>query len=219
MPRSLVIVLAWCALVASIAACGGGAETAVVESPGGEAQVEAPTEMRAEEVYPGEGSATLKVDRTWNWVLGEFVMVEEFTIQTQHGLVGEPGETNRVFGSTESEFHATIVGTGTGGSHTTTATGPVTYEVGGVFYPGSEGCAFDLVVTETIHLSQVTSMENSVLGVLPVPEGLGADEVSRFEVEFDEQSLDFFIIAGAHNSAFTLTDVVLPDGTGCNFTG
>ncbi len=89
----------------------------------------------------------------------------------------------------------------------------------GTFDPAAGGCVFDLVVTETIHLSQVTSAENSLLGVIPFPEGLGADEVSTFQVEFDEQSLDSFIIAGQHNSSFTLADVVLPDGTGCNFTG
>ncbi len=216
MPRRFVIPL-FSSLLALIVACGSNP---VAESPGEDGQQEAPSEMQGVEVYPGEGSATLKVDRTWDWVLGEFVMEAEFLILTQHGMVvGEPEQPTRVFGSAEAEFFATIVGTGTGGSHTTTATGPVTYEVEGTFDPAAGGCVFDLVVTETIHLSQVTSAENSLLGVIPFPEGLGADEVSTFQVEFDEQSLDSFIIAGQHNSSFTLADVVLPDGTGCNFTG
>jgi len=179
-------------------------------------------EMPAEEIFQGEGSAMLKIERNWDFgTLGYFEMGADFTFYTFHGLVGEPGETNKATGSTESEFTLELGRTGTtGGVATTTATGPVSYEVEGFFYPSAAGigCEFHLVVTETLRLSQVTTMTDTQLGELPVP-GLGEDIVTTFDVEFDQQALDFFVIGGENSSSFTLYDVALPDGTGCSFTG
>lgn len=210
-------------ILPAVAACGGSGTDAPIELPAEEVSLseeDASIELPAQEVFPGEGSAMLKIDRTFEYPLALLEMNADFTVQTLHGLVGEPGQTNKVFGSTEVEFAGSLTGQGTGGEHTTTATGPVKYEVDGFFYPASGGCTFELVVTETLRLSQVASMENTALGVIPVPPGgLGDDVVTTFDVEFDEESLDFFIIAGEHTSAFTLYDIALPDGTDCRFTG
>ena len=178
-------------------------------------------EMPAEVLGLGNGSAMLNIDRSLEVPLGSFEITADFTLNTFHGLVGEPGQTNKISGSTESEFAVVITGIGaTGISHTTTMTGPLLYEVEGTFHPESGGCTFDLTVTETAVLSQVTSVVNTALGELPVPpEGAGADVITSFDVQFDEKSLDFFVIAGEHSSSFTLYDVGLPDGTGCSFTG
>lgn len=180
------------------------------------------TEMPAEEIFQDQGSAMLKIERDWDFgTLGYFEMGADFTFYTFHGLVGDPGETNKATGSTESEFTLELGRTGTtGGVATTTATGPVSYEVEGIFYPSAAGigCEFHLVVTETLRLSQVTMMTDTQLGELPVP-GLGEDIVTTFDVEFDQQALDFFIFAGEDYASFTLYDVALPDGTGCVFSG
>lgn len=177
-------------------------------------------ELPAEEIYLGQGSAMLNIERNWDFgTLGYFEMGADFTIYTYHGLVGEPGETNKVTGLTESEFTLELGRTGTtGGVAFTTATGPVTYEVDGFFYPEAAGigCEWHLVVTETLHLSLVTSMMDTQLGAISVP-GLGEDIVTKLDIEFDQEALDYFIIAGGHAS-FSLYDVVLPDGTGCSFT-
>lgn len=207
-----------------LSACGGSGVTLPNELPADEAVLGEgadETEIPGEEIFLGEGSAMLKIEREWEFgALGFFEMVADFTIRTTHGLLEEPGKTNKVFGSTESEFTLELGRTGTtGGIATTTATGPVGYEVEGFFYPAAEGCEFHFVVTETLRLSQVTSMTDTQLGVLPVP-GLGADIVTTFEVDFDPEALDFFIFAGSSaTSSFTLYDIVLPDGTNCSFTG
>lgn len=224
-------------LLISITACSGAESEAVdreqteeidlgeAAEPSGEqdaAGVTAPPELPGEEIYPGEGSAMLKIERDWNFgALGYFEMGGDFTIYTFHGLVGEPGETNKVTGSTESEFILELGRTGTtGGVATTTATGPVSYEVEGFFYPEALGlgCEFQLVVTEILHLSLVTTMTDTQLGELAVP-GLGEDVVTTFDVEFDREALDFFVFAGEDYASFTLYDIALPDGTGCLFSG
>lgn len=217
-----------------LSACGGSEVTLPNELPSDEAvlgeaaddeavlgEAADEVELSAEEIFLGEESAMLKIERDWDFgALGFFEMGADFTIRTTHGLLDEPRKTNKVFGSTESEFILEMGRTGTtGGIATTTATGPVSYEVEGFFYPASEGCEFHFVVTETLRLSQVTSMTDTQMGVIPVP-GLGADVVTAFEVDFDPESLDFFLIAGSSaNSSFTLYDIVLPDGTDCIFTG
>ncbi len=196
---------------------------AATSSTGPTTTIELPDEVElpAAVLGLGNGSAMLKIDRTLEVPLGLFEFTADFTLNTFHGLVGEPGQTNEIAGSTESEYTVVMTGVGsTGISHTTTMIGPLVYDVTGTFHPASGGCTFDLTVIETAVLSEVTSMVNTVLGELPVPpEGAGADVITSFDVQFDEESLDFFVITGEYSSSFTLYDVALPDGTGCSFTG
>jgi len=111
------------------------------------------------------------------------------------------------------------VGHGAGGGHTVTATGPVQYEIEGHFYPATEGCTFKLVVTEKMLFSKVREVQSSLFGAIPTgPGGLGEDQTTVFRPEFDQESKDFFIIAGNHVTSFSLYDIALPEGTGCDFT-
>lgn len=191
-----VAVLPW------VTGCGGGS-------------VSGPTELPGEVVDLREGSAMLKIERSWEAAgLGLFELDADFTLR----VVGLPGATNDVTGSYDGEFGAMLFGYGTGGAHQATTSGPARYEVTGFFHPGTKGCAIELVVTETIFFSQVQEVQSTILGSIPTDAGgLGEDTTTVFRPEFDEESQDFFVIAGGYVASFSLYDIVPPAGSNCDF--
>jgi hypothetical protein len=161
----------------------------------------------------------LKIERSWEAAgFGLFEVEADFTLR----IAGPPGAANNVTGSYDGEFDSMLLGYGTGGSHQATATGPVRYEVTGFFYPATEGCAIELVVTETIYFSKVKEVQSTLFGAIPTEAGgLGEDTITVFRPEFDEESRDFFVITGGgygYTASFSLYDIALPDGAGCDFT-
>jgi len=174
-------------------------------------------ELPAENVYPEDGSAMLKVDRSLDFGAGgSWKLATDVTLLTYHGLVGDPNLPTRVTGHAEAEVEAVAVGTGqTGISHTETTMIPVEYQVEGKFYPAPR-CEWELKVIETLFLSKVTSIQSTVLGTIPVP-GLGPDMLTDFDVEFDQQSRVQVDIAGTYSVYWEIYDIALPAGTGCNF--
>jgi hypothetical protein len=181
---------------------------------GGSGSVTGP-ELPGEEIYLQGGSAMLRVDRTLDFGTGgAFEMETELTLTTDQIFITDPNQRSRVFGYTEAEAEAILIGTGTGGSHTETAWIPVEYQVEGVFHPAPR-CEWELKIIETLFLSKVTSIHSTLFGTISV-DGLGADRLTDFDVEFDQQTRDYAVI-GAQGNMFSIFDIVLPEGTGCRF--
>ena len=153
------------------------------------------------------GSATLTIDREWDWGLGGadgapmWVMGDVLTLWTDYGSVaGMSTDSMATF-----EFFD--------GQTTTFASAPVSYVVEGAFRQVL--CEFELTVTETWRLSEA-EYENTYLG--PIPGG-GVDVVTTFTMTFGPGDLQHFEIApGSHNGSFSLSDVVIEGAQGCTYT-
>jgi hypothetical protein len=198
-PRAAGVVLMGCLVAVG---CGGSGSATTPELPG-------------EEIYLQGGSAMLRVDRTLDFGTGgAFEMETELTLVTDHTFVAYSNERANVSGYTEAQAEAILIGTGTGGSHTETAWIPVEYQVQGAFYPAPR-CEWKLKIIETLLLSEVKSIDSSIFGTIPV-DGLGADRLTDFDVEFDQATRDYAVI-GAQGNMFSIFDIVVPEGTGCRF--
>ena len=66
-------------------------------------------------------------------------------------------------------------------------------------------------MTETIFFSKVQEVQSTLLGTIATGAGgLGEDNTMVFRPEFDEESRDFFIIAGGYTASFSLYGIALP---------
>lgn len=155
-----------------------------------------------------QGSATLTIDREWDWAQGgtdgapKWVMGDVLTLWTDYALVaGTSTDSVAMF-----EFFD--------GETTTVASAPVTYVVDGLFR--QVFCEFELTVTETWRLSEA-KWENSLLG--PLPGAPQPDVVTTFKMTFGPSELQHVEIApGSHNGSFTISDVVTDRAQGCTYT-
>ena len=114
-------------------------------------------------------------------------------------------------GSGLMEFSMT--GVGTGGSHTTTWQVPVSYTVEGAFYPYPR-CEFELQITEYLAMSEVTSLENTVVGTIT---GSFGEDIVTFLPKITLSRPEYFD-ASLPTLVVSIETVVLDGDSGCMFS-
>ena len=165
----------------------------------------------------GNGSAILNIKHgiesdAWGYVN----IIESFTILIERDP-DEPRGESMIWGEAEGLQELSITApTYGGGSHTSTMQAPVSFTVEGTFYPYPR-CAFELQITEYLALSEVTTMENSVLGTIPFgPDGAGEDivtflpKITLSGPEYFDASLPALVVS--------IETVVLDGDSGCMFS-
>lgn len=165
----------------------------------------------------GNGSAILNIKHGIEGDPWGFININEsFTILIERDP-DEPRGESMIWGEAEGlmEFSLTAPIYG-GGSQTSTGQVPVSLTVEGAFYPYPR-CAFELQITEYLAFSEVTSMENTLLGTIPTgPDGFGDDSVT-FLPKITLSGPEYFD-ASLPTLVVSIETVVLDGDSGCMFS-
>lgn len=172
--------------------------------------------LNSEEIsLEGDGTFMLEVDRSIDWGPGGSITLQaEFTVY-MHDVVG-PGQKQVLSGGTETEADFVVNAYGTEGSHTSTWSLPVRYDVIGDFYPAPR-CELEIDLTETMYLSRMTVIDSTLVGPIPGDFETVEDLKDTFKLKFMQGSYHFNIGEGMSTAVFRVSDFVLPQGTGCSF--
>ena len=147
---------------------------------------------------------------------GQVMVLDSFTILIERDK-DEPRGSSMIFNEVEGLVEVSITAPTYDGSQTSTMQVPVTFTVEGSFYPYPR-CEFELQITEYIAFSEVTSMENTVLGTIPIPDGAGEDIVT-FVPKFTLKAPDYFYnMGGTEVLTVSIGTVVLDGDSGCMFS-
>ncbi len=171
------------------------------------------------EIYEGgNGSAILNIKHGVESGWGFVIINESFTILVERDP-DEPRSESMIWGEAEAMLELSVTAPlYGGGTHTSTMQVPVSYTVEGGFYPYPR-CEFELQITEYLAMSEVTSMENSVLGTIPVGADAAGEDIITFfpritlgspEYNYDIGSIDVMVVS--------IETVVLDGDSGCMFT-
>jgi hypothetical protein len=167
-----------------------------------------------EELNSGNtGSAEMTIRHGIEGPLGEVTIDETFLVLIERDAEN-PRANSILYADVEGVMDVTATLMGTAGSHTTIGTVPINYTVKGTFDPYPK-CEFVVQITEYIAFSEPVELDNTIIGDIDLPNGLGEDMVTGFpSVTLRGPT---YLDASIPSLVVSLDQVILDGDSGCVF--